>query len=224
MGTAAQGILGRKFSDMTPVARTGGIDIMYVASKAAPFDNLQEMVTYAKANPNAVKVGVYLTAHSHLTALSVMDKLGIDLKPINIPGGGGPIRAALIGGQIDLGISLPAVARPYVEKGDMKPLVFFADYKPRSMPNLQTAREAGYPDLLFNVTNYWWMHKDAPAEAAEFWADKLEQVMKDPELRAEMGKKIEDLRFSRGADLAKEVAEQYSNYDKIVEKYGLRKK
>lgn len=226
MGTAAQGILGRDFHDMVPVARTGGIDIMYVASKDAPFDDLPGMVAYAKENPGEVRVGVFLRAHSHLVALSVKEALGLDLTLVNVPGGGGPIRAALIGGQIDVGISVPGVAKSYVESGDLKPLFIFSDVDPKAMPDLQSAREAGFPELevIGNVTNYFWMHKDTPPEARAYWAEKLEQVMADPELQAELGERIEDLNFKRGGALVTEVEEQYATFEKLVDKFDLAKK
>ncbi len=224
MGTAAQGILGRDFRDMTPVARTGGIDIMYVASRSAPFDSLGEMVEHAKANPGEVKVGVFLRANSHIVALSVMDSLGLDFNLVNIPGGGGPIRAALIGEQIDVGISVPGIAKSYIESGELKPLFIFSNITPAALPDLETARDAGFPELeaIGNVTNFFWAHKDVPQEAKDYWADKLEQVMADPELQAELGERIEDLRFARGADLQAEVDAQYALYENIVEKFDLK--
>ncbi len=223
MGTAAQGILGRKFADMTPVARAGSIDIMYAAAKEAPFNNLPELIDYAKANPDAVRVGVFLRAHSHMVALKVMDALGVKLNMINIPGGGGPIRAALVGHQIDIGITTVSDAQKYLESGDIKPLFVFRSVDVPGLEDLPTAAEAGVPQIsdVGSVTNYFWAHREVPEEIRTYWADKIEQVMADPELQAELGQRIIDLRFARGIELQAEVDSQYANTVAVVEKFGL---
>lgn len=223
MGTAAQGILGREFTDMAPIARAGSIDIMYAAAKDAPFNNLPEMIDYARANPGAVRVGVFLRAHSHMVALKVMDALGIDLNMINVPGGGGPIRAALVGHQIDMGITSVAESQKYFESGDIKPLFVFRPVDVPGLEDLPTAADAGYPQIadVGSVTNYFWAHRDVPEDVRTYWADKIEQIMADPELQAELGQRIIDLRFARGAELQAEVDAQYANTVAVVEKFDL---
>lgn len=224
MGTAAQGILGREFEDMVPVARAGSIDIMYGAAKDAPFDDLPEMIEYAKANPGKIRVGVFLRAHSHMVALKVQDALDLEFNMINIPGGGGPIRAALVGNQIDLGITTVAESQKYFESGDIKPLFVFRPVAVPGLEDLPSAEEVGFADLadVGSVTNYFWIHKDAPAEVREYWADAIEKVMADPQLQEELGQRIIDLRFARGEELQDEVDSQYANTVAVVEKFGLR--
>ena len=72
------------------------------------------------------------------------------------------------------------------------------------------------------MTNYFWMHKDAPEEARQYWADRIEAAMADPELRAELGQRIADLRFARGEELEREVDAQYAKYEALVEKFDLK--
>lgn len=223
MGTSAQGILGRDFRDMIPVARAGAIDIMYAGGKNAPFEDFNGLVDFAKANPGQVRIGVQLTALNHIIALSFMDALGVEFKLINVPGGNGPMRAALIGGQVDLAVTLPSAAKAYVENGDMKQIVFMADYKPRTLPEIPLSSEVGHPELKWAATNYFFLHKDTPQEARDWWAEMIGKVMADEELQAELGEKIEDLRFSSGEELSAEVEASYVRFEAIVEKYDLKK-
>ena len=223
MGTAAQGILGRDFRDMIPVARAGSIDIMYAGGKKAPFEDFEGLVQYARDNPGKVRIGVQLTALNHIIALSFMDALGAEFKLINVPGGNGPMRAALIGGEVDLAVTLPSAAKSYVESGDMKQIVFMAGYKPEALPDIPLSSEVGHPDLKWAATNYFFLHKDTPQEARDWWADMIGKVMADEELLAELGAKIEDLRFSSGDELQAEVEASYSRFEAIVDKYDLKK-
>ena len=223
MGTSAQGILGRDFRDMIPVARAGSIDIMYAGGSKAPFNDFDSLVEFAKANPGKARIGVQLTALNHIIALSFMDALGVEFKLINVPGGNGPMRAALIGGQVDLAVTLPSAAAKFVESGDMTSIVFMADYKPKALPEIPLSAEIGHPDLKWAATNYFFLHKDTPQEARDWWADMIEKVMSDEEALAELGSKIEDLRFSRGEELQAEIEASYQRFEAIVEKYDLKK-
>ncbi|WP_421849713.1 Bug family tripartite tricarboxylate transporter substrate binding protein [Oricola sp.] len=223
MGTAAQGILKRDFNDMIPVARTGSIGLMYATGTGVPYEGFDQFVDYAKANPGAVKIGVQLGALNHLIALGLIDNLGIEATPVNVPGGNGPIRAAMLGGQIDMAITAPSVTKGYVDSGDMRPLVMLDNYRSTYLPDMPHSVELGYPDMTFSATMYLFAHKDTPEQARTYWADKMEAVMNDPELQEELGAFIEDIRFSRGEELAAEVAAEYEKFSAIVENHGLKR-
>ena len=223
MGTASQGILKRDFHDMVPIARTGSIGLMYATGAGVPYEGFDSFLDYAKANPGAVKIGVQLGALNHMIALGFMDNLGIKVTPVNVPGGNGPIRAAILGGQIDMAITAPSVTKGYVDSGDMRPLVMLDNYRSKYLPDMQHSVELGYPDMTFSATMYLFAHKDTPEEARAYWADKMEAVMNDPELQEELGNFIEDIRFARGADLEAEVASEYAKFSTIVENHGLKR-
>ena len=223
MGTASQGILKRDFEDMVPIARTGSIGLMYATGADVPYEGFDEFLDYAKANPGAVKIGVQLGALNHMIALGFMDNLGIKVTPVNVPGGNGPIRAAILGGQIDMAITAPSVTKGYVDSGDMRPLVMLDNYRSKYLPDMQHSVELGYPDMTFSATMYLFAHKDTPEEARAYWADKMEAVMNDPELQEELGNFIEDIRFARGADVEDEVASEYAKFSAIVGNHGLKR-
>ena len=223
MGTAAQGILKRDFDDMIPIARTGSIGLMYATGADVPYEGFDDFVEYAKANPGAVKIGVQLGALNHLIALGLIDNLGIEATPVNVPGGNGPIRAAMLGGQIDMAITAPSVTKAYVDSGDMRPLVMLDNYRSSYLPEMPHSVELGYPEMTYSATMYLFAHKDVPEEARAYWADKMEEVMNDPELQAELGAFIEDIRFSRGTELEEEVASEYKKFSGIVDKHGLKR-
>jgi tripartite-type tricarboxylate transporter receptor subunit TctC len=220
---AAEGTLGFDFHDMTPIARTGGQDPLYVASADAPFKTFPDFIAHARAHPNVDRVGVFLTAHNHAVALAVMQSAGVKLKLINIPGGGAPLIPGLLSNQIDVAMLGAADVEPYVKAGKMVPLAVFGDHRAAQFPDVPTAAELGYPQLDMNVTSYWWMRKDVPAQLRDWWTDKLEKVMQDPEAIAELRQETDDVRFARGAALQQEVDAEYDKFNKIVAETGLKR-
>jgi tripartite-type tricarboxylate transporter receptor subunit TctC len=154
-----------------------------------------------------------------------MEVLGIDLKMINVPGGDAPLRAALLGDQIDVMLATPSTSRSYIATGDFVPLAFLANYKSRDLPpNVQTATEQGFPKLNVNVTTYWWARKDVPDQVRETLTAKLEATMADPELKADLGAQTEDIRFAKGEALRREVVEGYALYSRLTKAHGLDKR
>ncbi len=69
---SSEGTLGFDYRDMTPIARAAGQSLMLTASSAAPYKTFAEFVAHARANPGADRIGVFLTAHNHIVALSLM--------------------------------------------------------------------------------------------------------------------------------------------------------
>ncbi len=216
--------LGFDYSEMTPLARMGGLYPFYVASASAPYKTFPDFLAHMKANPSVDRAGVFLTAHGHLVALEVMQAGGGRLKLINVPGGGAPMVPAILSGQIDVALMSVADATPYAEVGKIVPMVVLGSQRNSRFPDVPTAAELGYPQLDMNVTNYWWMRNEVPAPIRTYWTERLERVMRDPEALAELGRETEDLRFSTGDALKQEITAQYEKFDKLVIENGLKRK
>jgi tripartite-type tricarboxylate transporter receptor subunit TctC len=224
MEVAAEGILGAKFTDFVPVARTGGIDQIYVARKGAPFDSFKGMVDWGKDHPGGVRNGVALMANNHFVALAVTQATGVKFKLINVPGGGGPILPALLSDQIDVGFVAPEEVVAYAKTGKIVPLALFGTQRNKLLPNLPTAKELGYPALgNLDVSAYWWARKDVPLQIRNTLADKLEQTMQDPELRKDFEHLTDDLGFTKGEALQHDVDARYAAYEKLVDTFNMRR-
>lgn len=100
------------YSEFTPISILArGVPVI-VANNDAPYNTFKEMVEYAQANPNKVKVGS--TGPGGLTSV-VMAILGsqVELPVTNVPyDGDGPALTALQGGAIDV---MPAVLGAAIE-------------------------------------------------------------------------------------------------------------
>lgn len=222
-GIAAQGILGRPFEQMEPIARTGGTPIGLAVRPSAPLQDLDGLRDYLTKHPGKVRMGVFLTAHSHFTALRIGDRLGVDLKLINIPGGDAPLHAAMLGDHIDMRIIAPGTSRSYIEAGEYRPLVMMSDKRSRDLPDTTTVIEQGYPNLVNPISVFWYANSETPENIKTFMTDKLEETMKDPDFQKEMDRLTEDQRFARGEALKSEVYEDYASYVELAEKYDLVK-
>ncbi|MGE4354098.1 MAG: tripartite tricarboxylate transporter substrate-binding protein [Oscillospiraceae bacterium] len=92
-----------------------------VASADAPYNDLAELVEYAKANPGKVSYGISTGGGSHVIAGGLMAAADIELKLLDAGGSNDKI-LAILGGTLDLCNVPPAMAQQYVEAGQLKVL------------------------------------------------------------------------------------------------------
>jgi putative tricarboxylic transport membrane protein len=71
-----------------------------------PYKTLSQLIDAIKANPGKISVGLDFGSQGHFATLSLLDALKLPTSALRIVtfDGGGPLRTALIGGQIDFSI------------------------------------------------------------------------------------------------------------------------
>ena len=71
-----------------------------------PWKTLGELIDAIKANPGKISVGLDFGSQGHFATLSLLDALKLPTSALRIVtfDGGGPLRTALIGGQVDFSI------------------------------------------------------------------------------------------------------------------------
>lgn len=139
MGAAAFTI-----ADFTPIARLNAEPAAITVGIDAPWNTIEEFLDYAKANPDAVRVGNSGTgAIWHLAA----EALGAvaDVTFNNIPyDGANPAVTALLGGHIEAVSVSPAEVSSHVAAGKLKILAVMADERSANYPDVPTVKEKGY--------------------------------------------------------------------------------
>lgn len=141
----------------------------------SPYDSIEDFVEAGKqealsiANSGAGSIW-------ELAALGLAEATGMDIKPVPFDGGG-PAMAAVIGGQVDAGVSGSGEALAAMSEGQAKPLVVFNDERLEGMPEVPTAAEAGLGDLEFGGWGGIYGPKDIPADAVSALEDAIAEAV-----------------------------------------------
>ena len=168
-----------------PVAIMCDSPAAIVVHPSLPVSNLKELVDYAKKNQGKLNYGS-AGAGTVSNLAGELFKVVAGLPDIvHVPyKGGGPAVADAIAGQVP--ISTPMISEQLWElhkQGKLKVLAVAADRRLDALPDLPTAAEQGYPDLLARL----FFGLFAPAKTPKPIITKLEQVTKtalqDPELK-----------------------------------------
>lgn len=155
--------------DFAAVAGVGKNENIMVASPSAPFNDLQQLIAYAKARPGQVNYATYgsgTTSHLSTELFSMMT--GIKMQHIPYKGAG-PAITELLGGQVQVFLSTPAPVIPHIQAGKLKGIAISGDKRADAVPNLPTFAEAGLPGF----DSKGWYGVVAPAATPKSIVDKV---------------------------------------------------
>ena len=177
-----------EMSDFAPIALISADPTVLMVGADAPWKNIQEFITSAKAYPGKINYsssGIYGTLHVAMEILS--NAAGIKL--FHVPyQGAGPAVTALLGGQVHALASGPAAGIKQMQAGKMRVLASWGDKRLASLPGIPTFKELGY-DAEF----YIWAGVFAPAKTPAPVQARLRAAVKEAVASAEFKATMEKL-------------------------------
>ncbi|SEF22130.1 tripartite tricarboxylate transporter substrate binding protein [Variovorax sp. NFACC27] len=206
-------------SDFAPIAKMLGGTAVLVAKPSFPANTTDELIAYAKANPEKVSMGSTGSAtFQTLAALIFQQKAGI--KFVEVPyKGGAPMTVDLMGGQLDLGaIALPSVLQ-YIRQGKLKSLGVLSAQRDINAPDLPTVNESRH---VKDVGAIMWAGivgpPKLPAEVVEKLNRTINEMMRSADFRqahAQLG----SITFepSTPADFHKFISEEQVRYRQLID-------
>lgn len=172
------GITDLAWDDFDPIALMTASPQYLVAGKSDNYSNFEEFVTYAKAHPGEISMGVTLAGVPHLHAAMIEQAFGLEFKYVGYEGTGERVRA-LVGGNLDVAIGDISSSKQFVDNGDLTFLAVGATDRVDAAPDVPTFKELGQ-DLELNVTRGIVMPKGAPQEVRDTLEAALQEMAQDP--------------------------------------------
>src|ERR1700731_192815 len=106
--------------DFEPIGMVSGLAVLIVARKDFPPKDLQEFITFVKANYNKLNVAHAGVGSIFFTTCLLLNSI-LEVKPTLVPfNGGGPAINALVGGQVDYLCSDVAASLSQLQAGTIK--------------------------------------------------------------------------------------------------------
>ena len=201
--------------DFAAVSLAAYIPQILVAHPSVPVNNVQELVTYAKAHPgklNYASVGVGSPAHIAGELFKL--KAGVDI--IHVPyKGGGPAVSDTIGGQVQLAfVSMPA-ALQHVKSGRLKALAIASDKRSIAAPEIPTIAEQG----VDCVVNSWYgalvPAKTPPAIVAKLNAAMV-KVLHTPETRDKLLAQGAEATSTTPAEFERLIRDELKQWEYVI--------
>jgi len=149
---ASQAALKRydMMKQLTPVCLFGATDGALFCSNAAPFKTPQEMIAWARSNPDKLNYGTSGPGTlEHLYMAAFAKKFGFTAT--HVPFKGGPdVMTALAQNEIQVAATAVPLALQFGQR--VRPMAMLMDKRNPLLPNTQTLKEWG---IDFSTMQYW---------------------------------------------------------------------
>jgi tripartite-type tricarboxylate transporter receptor subunit TctC len=198
--------------------KLAGISILdegntFMVSGDSKFENLNDMIEYARANPGEVSIATEIGGFTHLQLLALEKDQGIKLNIVDVGGASDKV-AALLGGHIDIVPTSLGLVQDYVESGDMRSLGIMAKERVDLMPDVPTFIEQGV-DTSFEKFFFYGFNPDTPDEVVEVFSKAVEKVVNNKEYVKEAEKFLVSPTYMNPADAFDYIKETEDFYKEL---------
>lgn len=202
------------FTDFAPVVLLAEQPMMFAANPNAPFKTVPELVSYAKANPGKLNIGVGALI-ARVAAEQLKLSSGIDFQIIQYQGSA-PSRTALLSGDLHATFSDVASPGPFIKDGRMRALGTTGLKRASGQPNVPAIAEQGYPG--FDVKSWYAVVAPAatPAPIVARLNTEIARALQSPDIQQRIGEQGLDLRPGTPADLAAFMRSEHAKWDKVL--------
>jgi tripartite-type tricarboxylate transporter receptor subunit TctC len=146
----------------------------------SPYQTIEELVEYARANPNKVTMGGFSIKSVDESLVKDFEAAaGIEFNYIPYRGGSEPV-VAVLGGHIDAAVANPSEMIANYHAGKFRVLALATEDRFSPFDDVPTFTEKGYPV----VTEHWrgvMVSKDVPDEIVSRLDEALAKVVEHPE-------------------------------------------
>ena len=169
--------------DFEPVSLLPYEANVIIARKDFPANTLAELIAWLKQNPGKASAGTSgIGGPSYMAAAFFQMRTGtrFTLVPYR---GAGPALLDLVGGQLDIMSTGPAIALPHIRDATVKAYAVTAKARIAAAPDIPTTDEAGLPGFYFSAWAGLWVPKGTPREIIDKLDVAVRDALADPTIR-----------------------------------------
>jgi tripartite-type tricarboxylate transporter receptor subunit TctC len=210
------------FDGFAPVANLTSTPDIIGAAKDVPYNNFDEFMKYAKANPDKIKAGATFGSTSQFIWLLLEQKTGIKFSYVPYDGTAERM-TALLSGAIDMGSLNVASGQKYLSSGELKGFAIAADERAKQLPDMPTLKELGV-DMTFALKRGIVAPKGTPKDVIDMWTKVFKAAAENPDLLKQMDAKGTAINYEDPAAYAKWIEKTYADYEAVAIEIGMYKK
>lgn len=171
--------------DFTPVSKLASFDLVIAVAEGGRFKNLNELLTYARANPGKLNIGTpQIGTTQNLAAELLISSAGLtaQIVPFN---GTPPVITALRGGEIDAMVEILGPLMPQIQSKALRPVALLSDKRSPVLPDVPAVKESGGNLANFNVSSWNGLSVPAktPREVVQRLSRELQTILALPDVK-----------------------------------------
>lgn len=202
--------------DLTYIAKLAFWPQIIIVRSDSPFKTLEDLISFAKANPKKLKAGTPGPGTAPHMALHLLNyNAKVEITPV-IFGGAGEIMPQLLGGHLDLAFMAPSPAKSQFLAGKIRILSFFSRERHPLYPDIPTAFEKGFRNMVITGAVGITGPKGLSSFIVKKWEEASEKTIKDQNIISAIQKFDYVVDYKRGDEFKKEVMEEVIFFKKFI--------
>ena len=208
--------------DLAPIGLVAGTPIMVGAHPEFPAKNFAELVAYAKAHNGQVNFTSCGTASpQHLAGELLAGEAGFKWTHVPYKGCGDALTAVL-GGTVPVFISTVAHFNPQIKNGKLRGYAVLSPARSAFAPEYPTAKEAGYPDLQFDLWFGLMSSSRVPQAVQARLNGELNKVLQAADLREKLAQQFYEPLGGTPERFAAAIRADMERYGRAIKEAGIK--
>jgi len=208
--------------DFAPISTVASATILMAVNPRVPAHSVRELVEAAKAQPQSMasygSAGVGTVFH--LTGQLFNQLSGLSLQHIPYRGGG-PTVTALLSGEVPIAFETMLSLGPHVHAGSLRALAVTSAQRSSAMPEVPTAAEAGFPQLVADNVYALFAPAGTPDPVLARLHDATVAALSLPDVRAKLREQGAEVVGNSSAELAAYVTAEIPKWAALARQAGV---
>jgi tripartite-type tricarboxylate transporter receptor subunit TctC len=167
-------------NDFEPISMLSTGPMLIMSRTSLPAKDLQELISWLKANPENVTFGTGgLASPPHISGLSLEAVTGNKFQFVPFRGSA-PALQNVLAGQLDIIIDQASAALSIARSGGARAYAVTANERLASAPEIPTVDEAGLPGFHVSIWQGLWAPKGTPKEIVAKVNAAVVEALADP--------------------------------------------
>ena len=172
-------------TELVPIVQIADVPNVLVVHPSVPAKTFDEFLAYAKANPgklNCSSTGIGTS--SHLSCFLLAKRASFDA--VHVPYKGADALRDLIAGRVQFMFATIPSVKQHIDAGTLRAIAVTSAKRSRSMPDVPTVAERGFPGFEAGSWFGFFAPKGTPAEVIATLNKAVNEIIDIPAMQASM--------------------------------------
>ncbi|MBT9489483.1 MAG: tripartite tricarboxylate transporter substrate binding protein [Rubrivivax sp.] len=206
-------------TDLVPIVQIADVPNVLVVHPSVPVKSFDEFVAYAKAHPGKLNyASTGIGTSSHLSGFILGKRAGVEATHVPYKGADG-LRDLLAGRVQFMFATIPSV-KQHITSGGLRALAVTSLKRSRSMPEVPTVAERGFPGFEAGSWFGFFAPKGTPPEVVSTLNKAVNEIVAVPAMEAQLIKEGADPVGGSPEQFGKFVQSEFEKWRVIVRESG----
>jgi tripartite-type tricarboxylate transporter receptor subunit TctC len=208
--------------DLAPISLVAIIQNVLLVHPTVPAKTLKELVQIARANPGKLNYGsggVGTTTHLAPELLQSLTRT----KLVHVPyKGSGQALIGLVGGEVDMLVMAVPAAAAQIEAGKVRPLAVLSGKRATPLPNVPTAKEAGFDSFVIDIWYGILAPGGTPQNMIARMNSELNKALAAPDLRDKLRTAGIEATANTPEQFAQFIRSETARFAEVIKQAGIK--